>query len=432
MKHGSLFSGIGGIDLGFEMAGIQTAWTCEIDDFCHELLSKRFPLATHYTDIKEIGSHNLESVDVISGGFPCQDISTAGKGAGLEGERSGLWFEMWRIIGELQPRWVFIENVANLTTKGGARVLHDLAEIGYDAEWQIISARDVGARHLRKRIWIIAYPNNVSKRFDIIKHNVSNSECERFQGSSISSNMQGRNKVRSEQSSKSSLQERDAELSNSLFGKLEGHNRNSKGKSGNKTRRGNDSESSIQGRSSELSNSKNISGWNKLQETCGAEGEKSKLLQSKNATSSTENEDGFIRGKDKLSNSKSSGHRRGSGKECGTKREGLVQPKEQKGSKVGSKTKGCSSVSSQTTTKRRTDKGVEGEDRTLREFKLKTFKVLENEPGLDRVAYGLSEKLDKYNSRVKGLGNAVVPQIPFLIGKRLMELNKIMEEKDGR
>tara|TARA_R100000329_G_scaffold151455_1_gene147680 strand:+ start:1511 stop:2689 length:1179 start_codon:yes stop_codon:yes gene_type:complete len=392
MKHGSLFSGIGGIDLGFEMAGIQTAWTCEIDDFCHELLSKRFPLATHYTDIKEIGSHNLESVDVISGGFPCQDISTAGKGAGLEGERSGLWFEMWRVIGELQPRWVFIENVANLTTKGGARVLHDLAEIGYDAEWQIISARDVGARHLRKRIWIIAYPQNTSEKFDIIRNNVSNSECEGFQGSNISSNMQNRNKVGNKQPTESSLQKR----------------------------------------SSKLSNSKDIPGWNRFQETCRTEGGKSKLLQSKNATSSTENEDGLIRGKDKLSNSKSSGHRRSSGKECGTKREGLVQPKEQKGSKVGSKTKGCSSVSSQTTTKRRADKGVEGQDRTLREFKLKTFKILENEPGLDRVAYGLSEKVDKYNSRVKGLGNAVVPQIPFLIGKRLMELNKIMEEKDGR
>ena len=344
MKHGSLFSGIGGIDLGFEMAGIQTAWTCEIDDFCHELLSKRFPLATHYTDIKEIGSHNLESVDVISGGFPCQDISTAGKGAGLEGERSGLWFEMWRIIGELQPRWVFIENVANLTTKGGARVLHDLAEIGYDAEWQIISARDVGARHLRKRIWIIAYPKNTSKKFDIIRNNVSNSECEGFQGSNISPNMQDRNKVGNKQSTESGLQKRSS----------------------------------------------------------------------------------------KLSNSKSSGHRRSSGKECGTKREGLVQPKEQKGSKVGSKAKGCSSVSSQTTTKRRTDKGVEGQDRALQKFKLKTFKILKSEPGLDRVAYGLSEKVDKYNSRVKGLGNAVVPQIPFLIGKRLIELNKIMEEKDGR
>ena len=138
MKHGSLFSGIGGIDLGFEMAGIETTWTCEIDDWCNELLQKRFPNATHYRDVQKIGKDNLESVDIISGGFPCQDISTAGKGAGLDGKRSGLWFEMWRIICELRPRWVLIENFANLANKGGERVLHDLAEAGYDAEWQVI------------------------------------------------------------------------------------------------------------------------------------------------------------------------------------------------------------------------------------------------------------------------------------------------------
>ena len=98
MKHGSLFSGIGGIDLGFEMAGIKTAWTCEIDDWCNKLLQKRFPNAIHHRDVQKIGKNNLESVDIISGGFPCQDISVAGKGAGLDGKRSGLWFEMWRII----------------------------------------------------------------------------------------------------------------------------------------------------------------------------------------------------------------------------------------------------------------------------------------------------------------------------------------------
>jgi len=94
MKHGSLFSGTGGIDLGFEMAGIETTWTCEIDDWANELLQSRFPKANHYRDVQKIGKDNLESVDIISGGFPCQDISTAGKGAGLDGKRSGLWFEM--------------------------------------------------------------------------------------------------------------------------------------------------------------------------------------------------------------------------------------------------------------------------------------------------------------------------------------------------
>ena len=140
MKHGSLFSGIGGIDLGFEMAGIETVWNCEIDEWCRDLLKKRFPDATQYDNVETIGKHNLEPVDIISGGFPCQDISVAGKGEGLDGKRSGLWFEMHRIISELRPRFALIENVQLLTKRGGTRVLSDLAEIGYDAEWQIISA----------------------------------------------------------------------------------------------------------------------------------------------------------------------------------------------------------------------------------------------------------------------------------------------------
>ena len=158
MTHGSLFSGIGGIDLGFEWAGIETKWQVEIDDYCQKLLSLRFPHTKKFTDVRKVGSHNLEKVDIISGGFPCQDISVAGKGAGLEGERSGLWTELHRVISELRPRFAFIENVPMLTIRGGTRVISDLTEIGYDAEWTIISAKDVGAWHRRKRIWICAYP----------------------------------------------------------------------------------------------------------------------------------------------------------------------------------------------------------------------------------------------------------------------------------
>jgi DNA (cytosine-5)-methyltransferase 1 len=157
MTHGSLFTGIGGIDLGFEWAGIETKWQVEIDDYCQELLSVRFPHTEKFTDVRKVGSHNLEKVDIISGGFPCQDISVAGKGAGIEGERSGLWTELHRVISELRPRFAFIENVPMLTIRGGGRVISDLAEIGYDAEWQIVGADDVGAWHRRKRIWIVAY-----------------------------------------------------------------------------------------------------------------------------------------------------------------------------------------------------------------------------------------------------------------------------------
>ena len=154
---GSLFAGIGGFDLGFERAGFRTEWQVEIDPYCQRVLKKHFPHAERFGDIRECGKHNLKSVDVICGGFPCQDISNAGKRAGIEGERSGLWSEYARIIRELRPRYVLVENVAALLGRGMGVVLGDLAEIGYDAEWEIISAADVGAPHLRERVWILAH-----------------------------------------------------------------------------------------------------------------------------------------------------------------------------------------------------------------------------------------------------------------------------------
>ncbi len=135
----------GGFDLGFERAGFETVWQVEIDDFCRKVLAKNFPKAERYGDIRECGSHNLKQVDVICGGFPCQDISNAGLRAGIDGERSGLWSEMHRIIRELRPRYVLVENVAALLGRGMGRVLGDLAAIAYDAEWEIVSAADVGA-----------------------------------------------------------------------------------------------------------------------------------------------------------------------------------------------------------------------------------------------------------------------------------------------
>jgi DNA (cytosine-5)-methyltransferase 1 len=103
-------------------------------------------------------------IDVISGGFPCQDISAAGKGAGLDGERSGLWGEMARVIHEVQPRFVFVENSPMLTSRGLGRVLGDLASMGFDANWGVLSASDVRAKHKRDRIWIVAHTNNTKRR----------------------------------------------------------------------------------------------------------------------------------------------------------------------------------------------------------------------------------------------------------------------------
>jgi DNA (cytosine-5)-methyltransferase 1 len=151
---GSLFSGIGGLDIGFERAGFEIKWQCEIDPFCQNILRKHWPEIPCHTDIK---CATLEPVDVLIGGFPCQDISNAGKTRGIHGEKSQLWFEMLRIIRLLRPRFILVENVSALLNRGFGTILGGLAEIGYDAEWTVLSAATVGAPHLRKRICLVAY-----------------------------------------------------------------------------------------------------------------------------------------------------------------------------------------------------------------------------------------------------------------------------------
>jgi DNA (cytosine-5)-methyltransferase 1 len=163
---GSLFSGIGGFDLGFERAGMRVAWQVELDPFCRAVLARHFPAAARFEDVRRVGARELDPVDLVCGGFPCQDLSSAGRGAGIDGARSGLWAEYARIIRELRPRYVVVENVPALLTGKGkrwdrgriGRVLGDLAEARYDAEWACLSAREFGAPHLRKRVWIVAYP----------------------------------------------------------------------------------------------------------------------------------------------------------------------------------------------------------------------------------------------------------------------------------
>ena len=163
MKVLDLFSGIGGFSLGLERAGMTTVAFCEIDKKAQQVLRKHWPNVPIFEDVctltKELLDERGITIDVICGGFPCQDISLAGKGAGIEGERSGLWTEYARIISELRPKFVIVENVSALLSRGLDRVLGDLAEIGYDAEWHCIPASAVGAPHRRDRIWIVAYPN---------------------------------------------------------------------------------------------------------------------------------------------------------------------------------------------------------------------------------------------------------------------------------
>lgn len=170
LTFGSLFSGIGGLDLGLERAGMHCAWQVEIDDYAQKILAKHWPNVTRLRDVREGGKHNLAYVDLIAGGFPCQDISIAGKRAGITGERSGLWKEFYRIICELRPRFVLVENVAALLYGGIDTVLGDLAESGYDAEWQIVSAEAVGAPHLRERIFIVGYAMRIGCGRQGIQH----------------------------------------------------------------------------------------------------------------------------------------------------------------------------------------------------------------------------------------------------------------------
>jgi DNA (cytosine-5)-methyltransferase 1 len=155
-----LFSGIGGFSLGLERAGMRTVAFCEIEPYCQAVLAKHWPGVPIYDDVRALTGDRLRadgiSVDVICGGFPCQDLSVAGKGAGLAGERSGLWKEYARIIGEVRPSYVIVENVAVLLGRGLDVVLGDLAALGFDAEWHCIPASAVGAPHERDRIWIVA------------------------------------------------------------------------------------------------------------------------------------------------------------------------------------------------------------------------------------------------------------------------------------
>ena len=178
-----LFSGIGGFSLGLERTGgFRTVAFCEIDLYCRAVLARHWPRVPIFEDICELDSgrfvadakfrHCLQEreisagrkrawacgIDIICGGFPCQDISVAGKGAGLAGERSGLWREYHRLIGELRPRYVIVENVSALLSRGLGTVLGDLASIGYDAEWHCIPASYVGAPHRRDRVWVVASP----------------------------------------------------------------------------------------------------------------------------------------------------------------------------------------------------------------------------------------------------------------------------------
>jgi len=163
MKVLDLFSGIGGFSLGLERAGMTTVAFCEFEEHAQKVLRKHWPNVPIYDDVRTLNGYDFKgTVDVVCGGFPCQDLSAAGKQSGFSGERSSLYREMLRIISECMPRYAIFENVTGLLTGDSGRwfgkFLYDLAQIGFDAEWHCIEAAHIGAPHRRDRVWIIAYP----------------------------------------------------------------------------------------------------------------------------------------------------------------------------------------------------------------------------------------------------------------------------------
>jgi len=169
MRVGSLFSGIGGLDLGFEWAGMQTAWQVEKDPYALKVLQKHWPKVPRYDDIRQFNAADAAGVDLVCGGFPCQPHSLAGK-RGASGDERDLWGEMRRVICEAKPRWVVAENVPGLLSSEAGRyfgrVLGDLAALGYDASWFVLPAASVGAPHQRERVFVVAHADRAQRKRD--------------------------------------------------------------------------------------------------------------------------------------------------------------------------------------------------------------------------------------------------------------------------
>lgn len=173
-KHGGVFTGVGLFEYAAEKAGFKNVFSCEIDAFRRGLIKQNHPTTQIHSDIHQLTTPPY--VDVLSGGFPCQDISNAKtydtngafRANGIEGTRSGLWWQMHRVISISKPKFIIAENVPALTKKGLDVVLQSLAQIGYDAEWCTISAAEFGAPHKRERLWIVAYPHRYRREKESI------------------------------------------------------------------------------------------------------------------------------------------------------------------------------------------------------------------------------------------------------------------------
>lgn len=166
LTHGSSFSGIGGFELGAEMSGIKTKWNCEVNEFNRTQLKRLFPDAKQYSNIRTM--QYPESVDIISGGFPCQNISLAAGSnrTGVDGDKSGLWRDMLRLCSEVKPKYVIVENSPTIVKHGFNIILEEFAKIGYDAEWQTLRGFQFGIPQSRRRLYCIFYSSSLRNRME--------------------------------------------------------------------------------------------------------------------------------------------------------------------------------------------------------------------------------------------------------------------------
>ncbi len=172
MRFGSLFAGIGGLDLGLERTGMTCAWQVEIDAACRRVLARHWPSVERFKDVRGVGGGQLVAVDLVCGGFPCQDVSIAGRRAGLDGPRSGLFHEFVRIVAELAPAWVVIENVPGLLSSSGGRdmgtVLGRLAQLGYGFAYRVLDAQYFGVAQRRRRVFIVGCLGDRSRAVQVL------------------------------------------------------------------------------------------------------------------------------------------------------------------------------------------------------------------------------------------------------------------------
>lgn len=172
MTFGSLFSGVGGFDLGLERSGMRCVWQVEKDAACNRVLERHWPIVERHTDVKEFNGRFAVVPDLVCGGFPCQDLSVAGWRAGLTGSRSGLWFEFARIVGDISPRWVLIENVPGLLSSGGGSdmrvIVKALADMGYGVGWRVLDAQWFGLAQRRKRVFIVGCLGDVRRAAEVL------------------------------------------------------------------------------------------------------------------------------------------------------------------------------------------------------------------------------------------------------------------------